>query len=155
MIVAAPLVVLAQPVVPIMWSLSISWRRNIAHRVRHTLPARGWSLLGRPSIAWLLNAVVLWIWHWPFMLQAGLASDAVHALQHVCFISVSLLFWSTLWYPLYASRTAALGVLALRDQQWAGLIMRIPASIPYLIASLVLIVRLLQQSPRRRWSSLA
>jgi len=41
------------------------------------------------------------------------------------------------WYPEYATRAAAWHMTALADQQLAGLIMWIPASVAYLIAALL------------------
>jgi cytochrome c2 len=37
--------------------------------------------------------VVLWIWHAPGLFQAALASEPVHALQHLSFLASALLFW--------------------------------------------------------------
>jgi putative membrane protein len=55
---------------------------------------------------------------------------------HTSLLGALLTFSSRLWYPLYASSTAAWGLTPLEDQQLAGLIMWIPAGIAYLIAAL-------------------
>ncbi|HEY1952813.1 MAG TPA: cytochrome c oxidase assembly protein [Gemmatimonadaceae bacterium] len=60
-----------------------------------------------------------------------------------------LTFAPTLWYPVYASTTAAWGLNPLEDQQLGGLIMWIPGSIPYLVAAMVVFMRWLKQSEAR------
>jgi len=61
------------------------------------------------------------------------------------------------WYPAYATRAAAWHMTALADQQLAGLIMWIPASVVYLIAALVMMRRWLRDSEssvsRREWEA--
>ncbi|MFL5631587.1 MAG: cytochrome c oxidase assembly protein [Gemmatimonadaceae bacterium] len=64
-----------------------------------------------------------------------------------------LAFAPTLWYPCYASTTAPWGLTPLDDQQLGGLIMWIPGSIPYLIATLLIAARWLRDpgvASRRR-----
>jgi len=53
------------------------------------------------------------------------------------------------WYPLYGSAAAAWGLTPLADQQLAGLVMWIPASLAYLVAALVIMRRWLRES---EWS---
>jgi putative membrane protein len=60
-----------------------------------------------------------------------------------------LTFAPSLWYPDYATTTAAWGLTALEDQQLGGLIMWIPGSIPYVIAGLTLFARWLRESEAR------
>jgi putative membrane protein len=53
------------------------------------------------------------------------------------------------WYPPYALTTAAWGLTALEDQQLAGLIMWVPASVSYLLAGLWLFAEWLREAERR------
>jgi cytochrome c oxidase assembly factor CtaG len=53
------------------------------------------------------------------------------------------------WYPAYAGGAAAWGLTPMADQQLAGLVMWIPASVAYLIGALVLMQRWLADS---EWS---
>jgi putative membrane protein len=53
------------------------------------------------------------------------------------------------WYPPYALTTQAWGLSALEDQQLAGLIMWVPASVSYLLAGLWLFAEWLRESERR------
>jgi putative membrane protein len=57
---------------------------------------------------------------------------------HTSLLGALLTFSSRLWYPLYASRTAAWGLTPLQDQQLAGVIMWVPAGLTYLIATLAI-----------------
>jgi cytochrome c oxidase assembly factor CtaG len=53
------------------------------------------------------------------------------------------------WYPLYARTTIPWGLDALEDQQLAGLVMWIPASVAYIAAALVLVAHgLVERRPR-------
>lgn len=53
------------------------------------------------------------------------------------------------WYAAYADRAVAWGLSSLADQQLAGLIMWVPASLAYLLAALLLFARWLRES---EWS---
>lgn len=49
-----------------------------------------------------------------------------------------LTFSEWLWYPIYTGRAAAWGITALADQQLAGTIMWVPASMVYLAAAMAI-----------------
>lgn len=76
-------------------------------------------LLAHPLVAlplWVLN---LYLWHLPALYQSALASDAVHALQHVLFFSTGALLWGALIEPLpgpawFGTGYKALYVLSVR-----------------------------------------
>jgi putative membrane protein len=53
--------------------------------------------LTHPVAAGTLWAVDLYLWHTPFMYQAALRHDLVHAIEHACF----LFFGMNLWMPLF------------------------------------------------------
>jgi putative membrane protein len=65
---------------------------------------------------------------------------------HTSLLGALLAFSSSLWYPLYATRTIPWGLTPLEDQQLAGLIMWVPASLAYLIAALLIIASWLGQA---------
>ena len=92
-LVAAPLLVLGGPGLPLAVALAPGWRRRLG-RLRHR-PA--WTaardLLTRPLVAWGVHVGTLWAWHLPGPYQAALASDAVHAAEHASFLGTGLLFW--------------------------------------------------------------
>lgn len=51
-------------------------------------------LVTMPWIAWASFAVMLWVWHLPFLYEAALANAPVHAFQHLCLFTSSAAFWS-------------------------------------------------------------
>jgi len=65
---------------------------------------------------------------------------------HTGALGALMTFARSPWYPTYADRALAWGFTPLQDQQLAGLIMWIPASVAYLIAALVLAARWLRES---------
>ncbi|HEX6042812.1 cytochrome c oxidase assembly protein, partial [Longimicrobium sp.] len=95
MALAAPLLVLGRPVVPLLWALPLSWRRRMGRWAKAAPVRSGWGLLTAPLAAWLLNALALWAWHLPGLYQAALRSEGLHALQHASFLGTGLLFWWT------------------------------------------------------------
>lgn len=106
MVIAAPLFVLGRPIPVMLWAFPRSARRWLGD-VAHARPVRGaWAALTRPVDAWLLYGIVIWVWHIPAFYDLTLRSDAVHALQHTCFLGSALLFW---WSVLRGGRRAAAG----------------------------------------------
>ncbi|HEX8141008.1 MAG TPA: cytochrome c oxidase assembly protein [Pyrinomonadaceae bacterium] len=101
MLVAAPLLVLAHPLLAFLWALPRSWRQSIGaagkRRALHTL----WRTLTNPLAAWAIHAAALWVWHAPALFQATLRSDLVHTLQHLSFLGSALLFW---WALIHGRR---------------------------------------------------
>ena len=59
-------------------------------------------VLAHPLIAWPLWAVTLYVWHLPFLYEAALHNDVVHALEHASFFTAGVLFWSPVLEPLPA-----------------------------------------------------
>jgi cytochrome c oxidase assembly factor CtaG len=61
----------------------------------------GWlRLLSQPVVAlplWLAN---LYLWHLPALYQAALSNQAVHALEHACFVGFGIAMWMALLGPL-------------------------------------------------------
>jgi cytochrome c oxidase assembly factor CtaG len=90
MLVAAPLITLGRPVVPMLWALPARWRRRLKGG-GGLVPA--WSTLTSPAVVFVVHAVTLWVWHVPALYQAAILDDRVHALQHVMFTGTACLFW--------------------------------------------------------------
>lgn len=107
MVVAAPLLVLGRPLAVWTWGLPSPWRRRTAAITRHRAVALPWQVLTRPTLAWALHGLVLWIWHMPRFFDAALASDGIHTLQHISFFGTALLFW---WPPLVGASRAGEGL---------------------------------------------
>jgi cytochrome c oxidase assembly factor CtaG/cytochrome c2 len=105
MLVAAPLLVLGRPIVPFLWALPRSWARTFGRLSKIKIWQKTWRSVSNPFVAWLIHAIVLWAWHAPFLFQATLESEPIHALQHASFLFSALLFW---WAVIHG-RQRALG----------------------------------------------
>jgi putative membrane protein len=91
--VAAPLLVLGAPGLPLAVSLAPDWRRRLG-RLRHRPAVHGArDLLTRPLVAWAVHVGTLWAWHMPGPYQAALGNDLVHAVEHASFLATAVLFW--------------------------------------------------------------
>jgi putative membrane protein len=98
MLVAAPLLVLSDSAFALLWALPRRWARPLARRAKATrLLSRAWRVLSNPIAAWLLFAVVVWLWHAPALFQAALRDETLHALEHLAFLASALLFWWVLF----------------------------------------------------------
>ena len=73
--------------------------------------------LAHPLVALPLWTTNLLVWHVPALYEAALGSDAVHALQHVLFLSCGLLMWApvieTLPAPEWFGTGAKFGYIAV------------------------------------------
>jgi putative membrane protein len=96
MLLAAPFLVLARPMVPFLWGLPFGWRKAAGRFGRVGAVESSWRFLTNPLVAWLLHALALWLWHVPVLFQATLASELVHEAQHLSFFGTALLFWWSL-----------------------------------------------------------
>jgi putative membrane protein len=96
-LVSAPLISASHPGATCLWAFAPRGRAGIGawvHRVEQTRLVR---FLSAPLIAWLLEAIALWVWHIPVLYQATLQSDWVHAAQHLSFFLSGVVFWSALY----------------------------------------------------------
>ncbi len=96
MVVAAPLLVLGRPIVALLWSVPLPWRRAAGNITARSSVQRTWHLLTLPAVAWAVHAVAIWLWHVPALFQATLDSDLIHTAQHLSFLGSALLFWWSL-----------------------------------------------------------
>ena len=93
MLIAAPLLVLARPLVPFLWALPVGWRQSIGAASKRPPAQSCWRAITNPLVAWAIHALALWVWHVPVLFQATLRSDLVHTLQHLSFLGSALIFW--------------------------------------------------------------
>jgi putative membrane protein len=96
MLIAAPLIVLGRPEIPILWAVPKKIRRPIVHGPAMKMLVQSWRILTIPIAAWLIHGITIWIWHVPTLYQATLESEWIHATQHFFFLITALLFWWTL-----------------------------------------------------------
>lgn len=73
--------------------------------------------LAHPLVALPLWATNLFVWHIPFLFEAALRHDAVHALQHVLFLTCGTLMWApvveTLPAPAWFGSGVKLGYIVV------------------------------------------
>jgi putative membrane protein len=150
-IIAAPLVVLGRPLQA--WS--------------QVIPIRVPRIFADPFFAWGLHAVALWLWHVPVFFRVAVENEWLHLAQHTSFFLSAAIFW---WAVLTGRSLAAMALLfaamlhtgvlgllmafsatawyagyTLEDQQFAALLMWIPAGTVYPVAALFLIQRSLRK----------
>jgi putative membrane protein len=84
-------------------------------------PALRWlyplRFLANPLVALPIWAVNLYVWHLPFLYDAAVRHDSVHALEHFCFFTGGLIMWlpvlETLPAPEWFGTGAKLGYIAV------------------------------------------
>ena len=110
MLAAAPLLVLSEPLIVMLWAFPIRGRHAFGGMVKARPVAAAWHQLTAPITATLLQAAALWLWHAPALFDLALAHEGWHAAQHLSFLVSALLFWS-----------AMIGTRARRTESGRGL----------------------------------
>jgi cytochrome c oxidase assembly factor CtaG len=93
MAISAPLLVLANPVGPLLWGLPRRIRVLAGRAMRHKAVSMSWRWLSQGSHATVLHGIAIWAWHAPALFDAAVTSVAVHRLQHLSFFLSAVLFW--------------------------------------------------------------
>ncbi|HST54134.1 MAG TPA: cytochrome c oxidase assembly protein [Pyrinomonadaceae bacterium] len=105
MLVAAPLLVLGRPLVPMLRAMPVGWARTLGGVSKSGCWQAVWRVITKPLAAWVIHAVALWVWHVPVLFQAVLEHEWVHTAQHLSFFLSALLFW----WALIHGRQGVLG----------------------------------------------
>ena len=113
MTVAAPLLVLGGTMVPVLRALPRDARRSIGRVVRRPTVQWVWHTGTRMDVAWIVQAVVLVLWHLPALYQRSLVSEWVHAVQHLSFLGTAVLYWWSLFETPAARHHRGAAVLSL------------------------------------------
>lgn len=96
--VIAPLLLLGQFSSVFLWATGQRAARQMGTAWKHSRRLRWlWQQLTRSWCAWFLFGLCLWLWHIPAFYQAALENERLHDVEHLLFLSTSLLFW---WYLL-------------------------------------------------------
>ena len=111
MLVAAPLVVLGQPLVATLHALPGTWAAALARMFNRPAWLGFWHVVTNAFTAWVIHLVVLWTWHLPALFQLTLENEFVHALQHLSFLLSALLFWWAILQGRQAALNYGLAVL--------------------------------------------
>ncbi len=98
------------------------------------------------------------LWFWSAMLRLASAGEGLGAgmvalvamMMQMGLLGALLTFSSRVLYPVCSERAPLLGLEPLADQQLAGLIMWVPAGLPYLLGGLWLMQRWLSLPPEQR-----
>jgi cytochrome c oxidase assembly factor CtaG len=92
--VAAPLLLLADPLAAALWALPRRLRVRLGRLLAARSPLRaGWERLTSVPAAALVYAAVLWAWHHPRAYDAALAGEWVHHAEHLTFFAAAVIFW--------------------------------------------------------------
>ncbi len=113
MLVAAPLLVLSRPMVAFLRALPSGISGALARFSNAPIWRSVWASITAPLVAWLIHAIVLWMWHAPALFQATLHNEWIHASQHLSFLLSSLLFWWALLHSRGNAYNYGAGVLYL------------------------------------------
>jgi putative membrane protein len=114
MMVAPPLILLANPVPTLLWGLGEMPRLQTGSVLtRHSVVRRVRDLLGSMPVAWSLYVVNLWAWHYPVFYDAALRVPWIHDLEHILFFLTALVFWWPAVHPITRSTPIQYGVRIL------------------------------------------
>lgn len=96
--IAPPLLLLANPMPFMLWGLPDKWRLKIGRGLARLLNGR--SVFRRylrkattPGVVWMIWLVSIISWHDPNMYNAALRSNFVHDIEHLTFFFGGMLFW--------------------------------------------------------------
>jgi putative membrane protein len=96
-LVSAPLIAASHPSPTCLWAFAPRGRAGIGAWVHRVEQMRTVRFLTAPLMAWLMEAIALWVWHIPVLYQATLQSEWIHAAQHLSFFFTAVVFWSALY----------------------------------------------------------
>jgi len=96
--IAPPLLLVANPMPFILWGLPSKWRRKTGKWIAALLHRKGSFRQGLKAatgagVIWLLWTISVIGWHDPNMYNAALRSEFIHDLEHLTFFAASMLFW--------------------------------------------------------------
>ncbi len=96
--IAPPLLLIANPMPFILWGLPSNWRRRTGQWIaallhRESSFRHGLKAVTGAGVVWLLWTISVIGWHDPNMYNAALRSEPVHDLEHLTFFVASMLFW--------------------------------------------------------------
>lgn len=106
-LVAAPLLALSAPTLPLLQGLPHRVRRPAARAHARIRRLRAWTYRGAwPFAVVAAYAVTGWLWHLPGPYQAALRNGAVHAAEHTTMLATAVLLW---WTVLESGRRSTFG----------------------------------------------
>jgi len=137
--VAAPLVLLGNPLAVSLWGLPRRVRRPAGRVLTRNATLR--KILGATTIlpvAWLLYVGDLWIWHAPLLYEAALRHYLVHVVEHAALFASAVVFWWPIiepaprLHPRVLPGFAILYLVAATGQStFLGLLLGLPERVLY------------------------
>jgi putative membrane protein len=95
-----PLLLYGLPVVPLLRGLPEPLRRWIVGPLLRISTLRRFGhWLVTPIVAWLLMNLAFLCWHVPAAYDFALEHEQWHAVEHLCFLGTSMLFWYCILWP--------------------------------------------------------
>jgi cytochrome c oxidase assembly factor CtaG len=113
MAVAAPMIVLGRPGVPLLWGFPDSARARIGGAIASRSFQRLWRAISTPTAAFLLHGAAIWVWHTPSLYDASVRSSLVHSLQHLSFVATAFLFWWSILDSRHRKSNSAAAIVFL------------------------------------------
>jgi cytochrome c oxidase assembly factor CtaG len=107
MTVAAPLILLGEPVIALSRGLPRRLIQYALGRHAQSQPARCFGRrITHPVFCWFASTAVVIGWHIPSLFELGMRSAPWHKFEHVSFLAAGLLFW---WPVIQPWPSAAIG----------------------------------------------
>ncbi len=97
--VAAPLLLLGAPLLPVMWALPKSARGRVGRLFGQGPLHSIFTSLTHPFTAVTIYCVTLSVWHMPQFYDAAQGRTAIHDTEHLLFLVTALLFWWPAIHP--------------------------------------------------------
>ncbi len=92
--VVPPFLVLGAPELALLWSLPRPIRRWLPGRALRGSPLQAtWNAITYPVAAWSLHLAAIWLWHAPRLFDLALRHEALHVVEHACFLGTGVLLW--------------------------------------------------------------
>jgi len=121
MSVVPPLLLVGLPAVPLLRGLPLGLRRfTVNPLLRSPAVQRTVHFISTPLIAWLAMNVTFLAWHIPAAYDFALEHENWHAVEHLCFLATSILFWWCVLRPWPAASSR---------QSWSILLYLVSADI--------------------------
>ena len=100
-LIAAPLLVHGDPVLPFVWATPATVRRRAAKWWAAGPACRvALAAITLPSVVWVAHAMTLGFWHIPAFYEWALQDERVHAIEHGSFLLTACLFWWVVFQPI-------------------------------------------------------
>ena len=96
--VAAPLLLLANPMKTLIWAFPKGIRKFMGQRLNSQgVIRRILALSVMPVVSWFVFAVCVWLWHSPSAYNAALENVIVHLFEHITiFVAGVILWWAVI-----------------------------------------------------------